>query len=116
MKKVLFTLFIAVCSLGFAQQKNEATRTHYYYNILNVDNEQVLQQIVDEISTYKGVIGCKYRIKYEKKTAEIIFTFDQRPLTAEGDKGDPLPDAKKIILDKGLSYNGFTFQTEKITN
>jgi len=116
MKKTLLVLLMAICSIGFSQQKEPVTRTHYYYNVLNIENEQLLQQLVDEISAYKGVSGCKYRIKPEKKTAEIIFTFDEAPRKGEGDKGDPLPDAKKLILDKGLKYNGFTSQSEKITN
>jgi hypothetical protein len=116
MKKIVFALFMAAGYLGFAQQQKEITRTHYYYSVINVENEQLLQQIVDEISAYKGVVECKYRIKPEKKMAEITFTFDEQPRKGEGDKGNPAPNAKNLILAKGLQYNGFTFQTEKITN
>jgi hypothetical protein len=116
MKKIVFALFMAACCFGFAQQKNEVNRTRYYYTVLNVENEQLLQQVVDEISAYKGVAGCKYRIKPESKMAEITFTFDEQPRKGEGDKGNPAPNAKNLILAKGLQYNGFTFQTEKITN
>ena len=115
MKRIAFICFMAVSCFGFAQQKSEVTRTHYYYTVLNVENEQLVQQVVDEINTYKGVVGCKYRIKPEKKMAEISFTFDEQPRKGEGDKGNPLPNAKQLILDKGLQYNNFTFQTEKIT-
>ena len=119
MKKTILALFMALSSAGFAQKQNQVTRTHYYYTVLDVQNEQALQQVVDEISAYKGISGCKYRIKSEKKMAEITFYFDEQTQfqkKGEGDKGDPMPDAKKLILDKGLKYNGFTSQTEKITN
>ena len=115
MKRIAFACFMVVSCLGFAQQKGEITRTHYYYTVLNVENEQLVQQVVDEINTYKSVVGCKYRIKPEKKMAEITFTVDERPRKGEGDKGPLLPNAKQLILDKGLQYNSFTFQTEKIT-
>jgi hypothetical protein len=116
MKKIVFAVFMAVSTLSYAQKQNETTRTHYYYTVLNVENEQLLQQVVDEISAYKGVVGCKYRVKPEKKMAEIVFTFDEKARKYEGDKGNPLPNVKKLILDKGLQYGNFTTQTEKITN
>jgi len=119
MKKIILALFIALSSAGFAQQQSQINRTYYYYSVLDVQNEQTLQQVVDEISAFKGINDCKYRIKPEKKMAEITFYMDEQALfqkKGEGDKGDPLPDAKKLILDKGLKYNGFTSQTEKITN
>src|SRR5665213_2857654 len=104
MKKIVFAFFIALCSFGFAQKQaaNYVNRTHYYYTVLNVEDEQLLQQVVDEITAYKGVVDCKYRIKPEKKMAEISFTFDEQARKSEGDKGNPAPDAKKLILDKGL--------------
>ncbi len=115
MKKLILVFFISLCSWGFAQQ-NQINRTHYYYTISQVENEQLVQEVVDEITAYKGVVDCKYRIKPENKMAEISFTFDEKPRKSESDKSNLPPDAKKLILDKGLHYNGFTFQTEKITN
>jgi hypothetical protein len=117
MKKLAFAFFMAVCCFGFAQQQNEVSRTHYYYTVLNVENEQLLQQVIDEISAYKSITDCKYRIKPEKKMAEITFTFNEQIRKNEGDKGtNPLPNVKQLLLDKGLQYSGFTFQTEKTTN
>ncbi len=115
MKKLTLVFFATICSWGFAQQ-TQITRVHYYYTVSQVENEQLVQQVVDEITAYKGVVDCKYRMKPEKKVAEISFTFDEKPRKGEGDKGDTAPDAKKLIIDKGLHYNNFTFQTEKITN
>jgi hypothetical protein len=117
MKKLIFLFLITLYGRGFAQQtSNDITRTYYYYNILNVENEQILQQVVNEITEYKAVVSCKYRIKPEKKMAEIMITIDEKPLKGEGDKGEPLPNVKKLIIDKGLNYNGFTLQSEKISN
>lgn len=105
---------VAGC-LGFAQKKTDVTKTQYNYTILNVENEQLVQQVVDEISVYKNVSDCKYRMKPEKKTVEITYTFIEHPKKSEGDESNAPPNVKKLILDKGLQYNGFTSQAEKIT-
>lgn|GEM_PF-2191506 len=115
MKKIVFTCFMVVGYLGFAQKKTDVTKTKYNYTILNVENEQLVQQVVDEISAFKSVSDCKYRIKPEKKTVEITYTFIEHPRKSERDESNSPPNVKKLILDKGLQYNGFTFQTEKIT-
>jgi hypothetical protein len=105
---------VAGC-VGFAQKKVEPIKTKFNYTISNVENEQLVQQVVDEITAFKSVSDCKYRIKTENKMAEITYTFIEQPRIGEGSKGDPAPNVKKLILDKGLQYSGFTFQTEKIT-
>lgn len=115
MKKLIIVFFTTICGLGFAQQ-NQVTRTYYNYTISQVEDEQLVQQVVNEITAHKGVIGCKYRIKPSNKMAEISFAFEELPRKGEGDKSNQTPDVKKLILDKGLHYNGVTFQTEKITN
>ncbi|HKC67007.1 MAG TPA: hypothetical protein VKG26_02170 [Bacteroidia bacterium] len=116
MKKLVFIFFMVAGYVGFAQkQAAQATKTQYNYTVNNVENEQLLQQVVDEISAFKSVSDCKYRMKPEKKTAEITYTFIERPRKGEGDVGNPAPNVKKILLDKGLQYSGFTFNTEKIT-
>ncbi len=115
MKKIIFVFFMVAGCVGFAQQKVELNKTKYNYTVSNVDNEQLLQQLVDEISAFKSVSDCKYRLKPEKKTAEITYTFIEHPRKGEGDVGNPAPNVKKMILDKGLQYSGFTFKTEKIT-
>ena len=115
MKKIAFVCFMALGCFGFAQQQGELTKTQYHYTIVNVENEQLVQQVVDEITAFKSVTDCKYRIKPEKKMVEITYTFIERPRKGEGDVGNPAPNVKKLILDKGLQYNGFTFQSEKIT-
>jgi hypothetical protein len=106
---------MAAGCFGFAQKKAEVNKTQYNYSILNVENEQLVQQVVNEISAYKNVTSCKYRIKPEKKTVEITFTFIEYSKKGEHDESTLPPNVKKLILDKGLRYNGFTFQTEKIT-
>ncbi|MEO8760875.1 MAG: hypothetical protein ABI388_06495 [Bacteroidia bacterium] len=115
MKKTLLVIFIVLCSVGFAQQQKQITRTHYYYSVLNVENEQILQHVVDEIGALKGIENCKYRLKLEKKSAEITFILEEKPKHAEGDKDFDIISIKKMIIDNGLNYNGYTSQSEKIT-
>jgi hypothetical protein len=115
MKKIVFVFFMVASCLGFAQKKTAVTKTQYHYTVLNVENEQLVQQVVDEISALKNVSDCKYRMKPEKKTVEITFAFIEHPKKGEGDESNSPPNVKKLILDKGLQYNGFTFETEKIT-
>ena len=48
--------------------------------------------------------------------AEISFIYDEKPQKGEGDgKNSPIPDLKKIIIEKGLTYNGFNQNQETIT-
>jgi hypothetical protein len=115
MKKIVFVFFMVAGCLGFAQKKTDIHKTQYNYSVLNVENEQLVQQVVNEISAFKSVSDCKYRMKPEKKTVEITFTFIEYPKKGEGDESNSPPNVKKLILDKGLQYNGVTFQTEKIT-
>lgn len=115
MKKIVFVFFMVAGCVGFAQKKAEINKTQYNYTILNVENEQLVQQVVDEINVYKNASNCKYKMKPEKKTVEITYTFIEYPKKGEHDESSSPPNVKKMILDKGLQYSGFTFQTEKIT-
>jgi hypothetical protein len=114
MKKLILVFFTTLCSLGFAQQ-NQITRTHYNYTISQVENEQLLQQVVNEITAYEGIADCKYTIVDKSKNYEITFTFNERQQKGEHDKTNSLPNVKKMLLDKGLEYNHFTFKTESLT-
>ena len=115
MKKAVFVFFMVIGCFGFAQKQSEAIKTQYNYTIEHVANQQLVQQVVNEISAFKSVSNCKYKINPENKTAEITYTFIERPRKGEGDAGNPAPNVKKIISDKGLEYKSFTFQSEKIT-
>lgn len=117
MKNIYLFTFIFLSFSGFAQQAKRETakiiRTHYYYMVSHVENEQAVKEVVEELGSNKGVVSCKYKLKKEKKMAEISFTMDEKPLINESQKNNPQPDVKKIITDKGLQYEGFTSQTEK---
>ncbi|HXD93032.1 MAG TPA: hypothetical protein VNX01_07440 [Bacteroidia bacterium] len=115
MKKIVFVFFMIASCLSFAQKKADINKIQYHYTVLNVENEQLVQQVVDEISALKNVSDCKYRMKPEKKMVEITFIFIEHPRKGEGDESNSPPNVKKLILDKGLQYNGFTFEKEKIT-
>lgn len=89
----------------FAQHPSKLIKTKFTYTFLGETTTSTIDNLVQEITSIKGVVYCKPFYKPEQSRGQIIVNVEEYSRTSEGQEMFDPTLLKKIIIKHGLQPN-----------